>query len=367
MHKLIEAACRRTAGIAAGAVLMGGVAGGVLLTPGTAFASTLSTTTTITSTVQSPGFPGTTLNVAVSVSAGTGNAAPTAGTVTVSGAGGGCTVTLSGTSAGSCNIYNLPDGSYTLTATYNGTTGYSSSPPSGPVTVMIGRAPAFTADNPPLTATNGQSYSYTFRAVGSPGISYSLAGAPGWLHINPFTGTVWGTVPNFGGSFSYSVTATNRVGSATAGPYWVNVKPFPRANLSTYLSCPSKVFTGQRGSCTLWVTNRGFGSAPNVTAQIALPSQLRADYCGFFFGFGCRIVNNTAVENLGTLNAGQTKQLTVVFTARTGLGLWGWHHGFRFTVKVVGSAFSYGGFPFFRHGVSYSAAYVTIIPRGWWA
>ena len=163
------------------------------------------------------------------------------------------------------------------------------------------------------------------------------------------------------------MTATNSVGSATTSPYTVYVKQFSRANISTYLSCTSKVLTGQRGSCTLWVTNRGFGSAPNVTAQIALPPQLRANYCGFFFGFGCRIINNTAVQNLGTLYPGQTRQLTVVFTAKTGLGLWGWHHGFRFTVRVVGSAFSFGGFPFYQRAVSYSVAYVTIIPRGWWA
>jgi len=254
---------------------------------------------------------------------------------------------------------------YQNTATYGGSSGFNGSA-SAPDAVTIGSAPVFTADHPSLTARGGQFYSYTFRAVGSPVIRYSLgAGSPGWLHINPFTGTVFGTVPFFGGSFGYSVVASNSLGSATAGPFWVKVNQFSRANISTYLSCPAKVFTGQRGSCTLWVTNRGFGSAPNVTAQIALPSQLRANYCGFFFG--CRIINNTAVQNLGTLSPGQTRQLTVFFTARTGFGLWGWHHGFRFTVRVVGTAFSSGGFPFFQHAVSSSTAYVTIIPRGWWA
>ncbi len=373
MHKLIEAACRRTAGIAAGIVLIGGVAGGVLLTPGTAFAGTtttpVNTTTAITGTTQTPTFHGTTLNVQVSVTpANTSNGTPT-GNVQVSGAGGGCSAALNSAGAGSCNIYNLPDGTYSLTASYAGVTGtFNSSATSSPTTVTIGRAPVFTADNPSLTATGGRFYSYTFHAVGSPVIRYSLgAGSPGWLHINPFTGTVFGTVPSFGGSFSYSVVASNSLGSATAGPFWVKVRQFGRANISTYLSCTSRVFTGQRGSCTLWVTNRGFGSAPNVTAQIALPSQLRANYCGFFFGFGCRIINNTAVQNLGTLNPGQTRQLTVVFTAKTGLGLWGRHHGFRFTVRVVGTAFSFGGFPFFQHAVSSSTAYVTIIPRGRWA
>lgn len=202
--------------------------------------------------------------------------------------------------------------------------------------------------------------------MGSPGIQYSLSGGSPWLHINPFTGTVSGLVPNFGGSFSYSVTATNGFGSATAGPFTVSVEHF-RAAIRTFLSCTPKVFTGQRGTCTLFVTNQGFSPAPNVTAQIALPAQLRAKFCGFFFNFGCRIINNTAFENLGTLNPGQTKELTVVFTARTGFNLWGWHHGHRFTVRVVGSAFSFDGFPFFQHAASHSIAFVTIIPRGWWA
>lgn len=371
MHNLLKAACRRSAGIAAGVILIGGLAGGVLLTPAAAYATTtaVTTTTAITGTTLTPTFHGTTLNVAVSVTpAGTTNGTPT-GTVQVSGAGGGCSVTLNSAGAGSCNIYNLPDGIYSLTASYAGVTNtFGSSASSPATTVKIGKAPVFVADNPSLTAASGQSYSYTFRAVGSPGIRYSLSGGFPWLRINPFTGTVSGTVPNFGGSFRYSVTATNGLGSATAGPYTVYIKHFG-ATIRTFLSCTPRVFTGQRGSCTLYVTNPGFSSAPGVTAQIALPSQLRANFCGFNFNFnfGCRIVGNTAYENLGTLNAGQTKQLTVVFTARTSLNLWGWHHGYRFTVRVVGSASSSGGFPFFQHPASYSNAYVTIIPRGWWA
>jgi hypothetical protein len=374
MHKLISAACRRTAGIAAGVILTGGVAGAVLLTPGTAFASTatppstLNTTTAITSTSQTPASVGT-LTVFVSVSAGAGNTEPTTGNVDVTGAGNGCTVTLNGSNAGSCSISNLqPGGTYTLTAAYEGSTGYNQSPASSPVTVTIYQAPAFDVANPPQTATPGQNYGYTFHASGYPAPTYSLAGAPKWLNINSSTGTVWATVPYWASSFSYSVVASNGVGSpATAGPFWVKVR-HGYVNINTYLSCTSKVFTGQKGSCTLWVTNRGYSPASNVTAQIALPRPLRADYCGYFWGwsFGCTISNNTAYENLGTLNPGQTKALTVVFTAKSGWSLWGRHPGHRFTVKVVGSASSNGYWWFFGQRRSYSVAYVTIIPRGFW-
>ena len=367
MHKLISAACRRTAGIAAGVVLTGGVAGGVLLAPGTAFASTpYSTTTTITSASPAAADPGT-LTVDVSVSAGPGNPVPTSGTVDVTGAGNGCIVTLTSTGAGSCSISNLPPGGYPLTATYEGTTGYNQSLPSSPFWAkIVGQAPAFDVANPPQTATPGQNYSYTFHANGYPAPIYSLAGAPKWLNINSSTGTVWGTVPYWASSFSYSVVASNGVGSpATAGPFWVKAG-HGYVNVSTYLSCTPKVFTGQNGSCTLWVTNRGYSPASNVTAQIALPPQLRADYCGYFWSFGCRIIGNTAYQNLGTLGPGQTKALTVVFTAKSGWGLWGRHPGYRFTVKVVGSASSNGYWWFFGQRQSYSVAYVTIIPRGFW-
>jgi hypothetical protein len=362
------------AGVAAGLILTGGAVGGVLLTPGTAFADTaVGTTTAITGTTQTSDFHGTTLHVQVSVSADSGTAWP-GGTVRVSDGSGGCFLNLAeagstATGVGSCNIFDLAGGNYTLTATYTGSSSFTGSV-SAPASVMIGSATiAFDAATPPLTATDGQSYSYTFHANGSPAPTYALStGAPGWLHINPDTGTVWGTVPDGAASFSYSVTASNGIGSATAGPFSVQIQfRHVRVHLSTFLSCTPRVFTGQQGRCTLWVTNRGFSPASDVFAQIALPSQLRAVNCGFFFNFGCRTGGNTASENLGTLFPGQTKSLTVVFFARAGFTLFGWHHGHAFTVKVVGSAAANNRFSFFGQRVSFSAAFVTIIPRGhWW-
>ncbi len=227
-------------------------------------------------------------------------------------------------------------------------------------------APVFTADSPPLDATGGQSYSYTFQASGS-SVRYSLgSGAPSWLHIDPTTGTVSGTVPGSGGSFSYYVIAQNGYGSVTSSRFTVNFGRSGnyRADVTTYLSCTSSVSAGGKGSCTLYVTNKGGNSAQDVTAQITLPSQLRLDSSGYYDGY--RASGNTAEENLGTLRPGQTRELTVTFTAKTGLSLWGWHHGQRFQVKVTGSAGSSGGFPSYGQQSSATAT-VTVIPRGWWA
>jgi hypothetical protein len=165
--------------------------------------------------------------------------------------------------------------------------------------------------------------------------------------------------------FSYSVTATNGAGSATAGPYLVHVTRH-HAAIATHLSCTSQVYAGRHGSCTLTVTNAGRFSVPDVTAQVSLPSQLRARFCGQFGGRqDCAISGNTAAENLGPLRPGQTRTLSVVFTAKPGFSRWGWHHTHAITVKVIGSAAAAQGFrgPGAR---SYSAAQVTIVPPGWW-
>jgi hypothetical protein len=373
MHKVIGAVCHRTAGVTAGLLLTGGLVGGVLLAPGTAYAQNLvGTTTAITGVTQSSGSHGTNLDVSVSVTPASGTTSPT-GAVKVSAGWGSCYAGLSeeGTSAvsvGSCDIYNLPAGNYTLTAAYNGSSTFSGSSTSEPVTIAA--ALAFTADSPPLTATQGQGYSYTFQASGSPAPTYSLGGgAPSWLHINSSTGTVWGTVPWWAGSFSYTVTASNSSGSVTAGPFKVWVRhAYVNVNINTSLSCPSKVWTGTRGVCTLWVTNNGSNTATDVNAQIALPKQLRADYCGYLWNWqsGCSISNNTAYENLGSLAPGQTKALSVVFTAKSGWSLFGWNHGWRFSVEVVGSA-SAGNSWWYGQRSSTSDAWVTIVPHGhWW-
>jgi hypothetical protein len=107
-------------------------------------------------------------------------------------------------------------------------------------------------------------------------------------------------------------------------------------------------------------------SAPHVTAQINLPSQLRALYCAHsWWNPGCSISGNAASGNLGTLRPGQTKTLSVVFAAKSSHGIWGWHHFHTITVKVTGFAASHAGF-FGFGGRSFSTAYVTIVPKGWW-
>jgi tripartite motif-containing protein 71 len=83
--------------------------------------------------------------------------------------------------------------------------------------------PAFTADTPPATAVATHNYTYPFVASGAPVPRLSLGGAaPSWLSITG-SGSLSGTVPAGTSSFSYTVTAKNDLGSATVGPFSVNV------------------------------------------------------------------------------------------------------------------------------------------------
>ena len=94
--------------------------------------------------------------------------------------------------------------------------------------------PQFTAATPPLTATQGTLYWFTFVATGVPTPTFALAtGAPSWLTIGATTGLASGTPPAGATSFTYAVVASNGVSpSASAGPFMVSVaQPQPLRGL----------------------------------------------------------------------------------------------------------------------------------------
>jgi hypothetical protein len=374
MHNLIRAVSRRKASLAASAALVGGL-GAVLLTPGTALAA-VNTTTAIGSVTQSPQSNGTTtLTVPVTVEAGSGTPD---GSVAVSAGSGTCTITLapigSTESGGSCDLSGLSAGTYRVEAVYAGSSdGFGGSATSTFVRVNGGpasSAPVFRTDSPASSAVSGTRYSYTFRASGDPAPTYALgSGAPGWLSINSYTGAVSGTVPRGITSFTYSVVASNSVTSATAGPFSVSVSRGvygAGGRLSTSLSCTSPVRAGNQGTCTLSVTNTGYGTDRDVTGEVSLPRQLEADFCGHGWGWGdwaCSISGNTATENLGNLAGGQTKTVTVTFTARSSNWLWGRGYQSAKWVQVTGSARSDQYFWDWNGTHSSTSTWVKIVPR----
>jgi len=120
---------------------------------------------------------------------------------------------------------STPPGAHELVLT-DETTGLSATLPVT-VTAPAATAPVFTADSPPLAATAGSPYAYTFQASGSPTPTYTLAnGAPSWLSIDSTSGAVSGIPPEGATTFSYSLTAANGTApDATAGPFTVTVAP----------------------------------------------------------------------------------------------------------------------------------------------
>jgi RHS repeat-associated protein len=76
-------------------------------------------------------------------------------------------------------------------------------------TLVLGGPPTFIADTPP-TATTGSPYSYQFQALGTPPITYSATGVPGWAEFNSSTGVLSGTPPG-PGFFQFSVTASDGI------------------------------------------------------------------------------------------------------------------------------------------------------------
>jgi hypothetical protein len=360
-------------------VTAGGLVGAALLMPGTALADTsITTATSITGVTQMPIDPGIppALKVDVSVTASSGTASPP-GKVVVNVANNpySCSISLpavSGTTTtGSCMLHNVPFGSYSLTASYSGWGSFATSA-SSPYSAWVGTPPSFTADSPPSTANASQDYQYTFAAKGNPAPTYHLAsGAPSWLGINTSTGLVNGWVPQGIGSFSYSVIASNAVGSVKAGSFTVSIggNTGGHGHISTALSCPHSVYSGQNGTCTLTVTNVGSSNVRFVNVAIALPGQLHVRFCGnhwwwwWFQGGnnGCEVHNNTAFWHLGTLAPGQSVNESVTFSAR--FPWWGGHHAVRVWVQGTASwgIQDWGWQP--HHSTSWAAVWIR---PGFW-
>jgi Domain of unknown function DUF11/Putative Ig domain len=348
---------------------------------GTAFASPgpmlIATKTVVTGTAQQPNDSlGAVLKVTVQVTAVGGSSAPVGDVIVNAGPSNNCAASVSGpsgstVSTGSCEVHNLSDQTYNVTATYRGSGNWSASSTTSNDEVTLDAAPAITSGTPAEKATGGEDYQFTFSASGSPAPTYKLgANAPGWLSINGSTGAVSGTVPSSIGQFTYSVIASNSVGTATAGPYTVYVTSSNnQSDVVTQLSCSHSVSIYNSGSCTLTVTNDGSSSATGITARIALPRQLSARSCGHGWGWGwftgraggCSLKGNTATWQIGWLAAGASKSETLRFSARQGGYSWGFGNHHRFNrVTVWGSA------SLSSQSTSVSKATVVIYPRYGW-
>jgi large repetitive protein len=229
-----------------------------------------------------------------------------AGVCTVSGTNG---TTVNYAAAGSCVIDANQAGNANYTAA-----------PQVTATVTVDQPPAFVMDSPPLTATAGQVYDYTFAASGTPAPSYALGGgAPSWLSVNASTGLVTGTPPTGTTSFTYSVTASNPAGTAIAGPFTVTVaKAVTSADISIAMTCPAGLTVGATGTCTLTVANAGPAPASEVAAAVLLPAALSQVSCTG----GCARHGNVYTWTLASLASGASAKFAITVKAsKTGTAL----------------------------------------------
>jgi uncharacterized repeat protein (TIGR01451 family) len=172
--------------------------------------------------------------------------------------------------------------------------------------------PLFTTAAPPLTATSGAAYVYTFAASGVPAPTFALAsGAPSWLSIGAATGIVAGTPQSGTSSFTYSVVASNGVSpSATAGPFVVTVTSTAptTADLAVTLGAPGTAAKNSTITYSVVVKNNGPATASNGVVTLTA-------------GPGAAIVGATPQFSLGgvdlwlwpvqTLAPGQSLTFTV--------------------------------------------------------
>jgi hypothetical protein len=111
-----------------------------------------------------------------------------------------------------CTLTNfqLPVGSYQMTAFYSGDTYYVPSQFS-PLSFSVYSAPVITSANL-LTTTHGIPFTFHVTATGSPAPTFSLSGSvPAGVSINATTGVLSGTVG--AGTYHFTIKASNAAGS----------------------------------------------------------------------------------------------------------------------------------------------------------
>ncbi len=89
-------------------------------------------------------------------------------------------------------------------------------------------APVFVSDTPPTAGMVGSAYSYSFAASGTPAPTFSVASGslPAGLTLDTITGVLSGT-PTAAGPFTFTVRATNSLGSATSPTITITVSSTP--------------------------------------------------------------------------------------------------------------------------------------------
>jgi PKD domain/Bacterial Ig-like domain (group 3)/Carboxypeptidase regulatory-like domain/Putative Ig domain len=233
------------------------------------------------------------------------------------------------------------DFSYTVTAS----NGISPDATTAPFAVTVQAPPTFTAATPPIVATIGKAYTYTFAATGTPSaITYSLVGAPTWLTVDPVAGTVTGVPPAKTKSFSYAVKATNGVSpDATTAVFTVQAVVAPTAPTFTADSPPTSVVVGAKYSYKFVATGQpstityALVNAPSWLTISASSGSLSGTAPAGSAGFSYGVTASNGVDPAAvspTFNVALTAAVTTTKLSPPSSLTYGGEHSGKFSVTV---------------------------------
>ncbi len=220
--------------------------------------------------------------------------------------------------------------SYTVTGSYSGKTGTALLTVPAPVA-----APAFTAENPPTSATAGTGYSYTFAATGNPAPTFAKSSGtlPDGLSLNPSSGALSGT-PAKVGSFTFAVKASNGVPpDAQSASVTIVVSPAKSAGYRLIASdggifaFGNAAFYGSTGAVNLTKPIVGMTATPDGHGYWLVASD------GGIFAFG----NAAFYGSTGAVNL--TKPIVGMAATPDGHGYW--------LVASDGGIFAFGNAAFY--------------------
>jgi hypothetical protein len=165
------------------------------------------------------------------------------------------------------------------------------------------QAPVFLSATPPTAATVAAPFSYAFTAAFLPAATFAVdaGNLPAGITLSA-DGVLSGT-PSDGGSYTFTVTATNTNGTATAGPFTINVSEVPSI-LAT--PPPGTATVGSQYAYT-FVTD-GWPQPSVTLSQGQLPDGLTLAPDGSLSGTpttaGQYSFNITATNSAGSASAG---------------------------------------------------------------
>ena len=180
------------------------------------------------------------------------------------------TVTTPSGSGSPVTVAGLVDGvAYTFTVTATNATGSATGPTSSPVTIGV---PAGISGSAPAGIV-GTAYSYSYQVTGMPAPTVTLTSGtlPPGLSLSA-AGVLSGT-PNANGTSTFTVTATNAVGSAqVTNTVVISTATTPnRADLVAKVTAPPSGRTGQSYTYTVSVKNQGPATAKTVVTSLVIP------------------------------------------------------------------------------------------------